>query len=207
MKIILKDICKSYEDKVIFDKFNLTVEKGEMLAITGISGSGKTTLLHIIGLLEKPDSGDVVVDDIPNKYKEKTKIRLYRNVYSFLFQNYALIANMTVSENLDIALKYVEKNLRKNLKQNALNKLALLDKQNQKIFKLSGGEQQRVALARIMVKPNTIVLADEPTGALDPLNRDLILEILKKLSTDGKTILMVTHDPIVANCCSRVINL
>lgn len=207
MEIVLKDICKSFGDKVLFDKFNLSVDQGEMLAIVGASGSGKTTLLNILGLLETPDSGEIVVNNLTSPFSEKKKLQLYRYTYGFLFQNYALVPNMTVDENLNVALKYCRGNELQKIKEAALSKVGLLDKKKQKVYRLSGGEQQRVALARLIIKPHTIILADEPTGSLDAKNRDLIISILKDLNEEGETIVLVTHDAVVANACSRVVNL
>lgn len=207
MEFILKDICKTFGDKVIFNNFNLSVEEGDMVAIVGASGSGKTTLLNILGLLENPDSGEIIVNNLKSPFSQKKKMHLYRYTYGFLFQNYALVPNMTVDENLNVALKYYKGNERESIKEMALVRVGLLDKKKQKIYKLSGGEQQRVALARLIIKPHTIILADEPTGSLDAKNRNLIISILKDLNKEGKTVVLVTHDPVVANACSRVVNL
>lgn len=208
MVIELKNINKKYGNKELFKDLNLSIKKGEMIAITGKSGSGKSTLLNILGLIDKPDSGDIIICNNKNPYyNEKEKIKLFRYNIGYLFQNYALIDNYTVSKNLDIALEYVRSNNKKELKEEALKKVGLLDKLNNKIFELSGGEQQRIALARLMIKKNDIILADEPTGSLDDLNRDIILNLLKKLNNEGKTIIIVTHDNIVADMCTRKINL
>lgn len=208
MVIELKNINKKYGNKELFKDLNFSIKKGEMIAITGKSGSGKSTLLNILGLIDKPDSGDIIICNNKNPYyNEKEKIKLFRYNIGYLFQNYALIDNYTVSKNLDIALEYVKSNNKKELKEEALKKVGLLDKLNNKIFELSGGEQQRIALARLMIKKNDIILADEPTGSLDDLNRDIILNLLKKLNNEGKTIIIVTHDNIVADMCTRKINL
>jgi len=207
MEIELKNITKKFGDREIFKDFNLSVEKGEMVAITGPSGKGKSTLLNIMGLLEKPDAGDVIIQGIKNPWSEKKQIALYRYTIGYLFQNYALIDQETVSKNLDIALAYVKTSNKKKMKEEALQRVGLLDKLNHKVYQLSGGEQQRIALARLILKKNDIILADEPTGSLDAANRDHVLEILQSFNEEGKTVIIVTHDPEVANACSRVVAL
>ena len=208
MIIELKNINKSYSNKYLFKNLDFSIKKGEMVAITGPSGIGKSTLLNIIGLIDKPDSGEVVICSNKNPFdKEKVKLKLFRDNIGYLFQNYALVDNYTVSKNLDIALEYVKNKNKKRLKEEALEKVGLLDKLNNKIFELSGGEQQRVALARLMLKEKDIILADEPTGSLDEDNRDIILKLLKQLNDEGKTIVLVTHDKTVANMCNREINI
>lgn len=208
MIIELKNINKKYGSRELFHNLDFSIKNGEMVAIIGASGSGKSTLLNIIGLIDKPDSGEVLICGNKNPYdKEKIKLNLFRNNIGYLFQNYALVDNYTVSKNLDIALEYVKGKDKKKLKEEALNKVGLLDKLNNKIFELSGGEQQRVALARLMLKENDIILADEPTGSLDEDNKAIILKLLKELNNEGKTIVIVTHDKVVADICNREINI
>lgn len=208
MVIELKNINKNYGNKYLFKNLNFSIKKGEMIAITGASGSGKSTLLNIIGLIDKPNSGEVSICGNKNPYdKEKIKLNLFRNNIGYLFQNYALVDNYTVSKNLDIALEYVKGKDKKKLKEEALDKVGLLDKLNNKVFELSGGEQQRVALARLILKENDIILADEPTGSLDEDNKAIILTLLKELNNEGKTVVVVTHDKVVADMCDREINI
>lgn len=208
--ISLKNICKSFGNKVIFDNFNLNVEEGEFLCITGVSGKGKTTLLNIIGLLEKPDSGSINIMGYDNpEIDSKSGIKLLRSNISYLFQNYGLVDNETVEYNLKIATRFLKlsKNDEKKKIEEALNTVGLSGYEKNKIFQLSGGEQQRVAMARILIKPTSIVLADEPTGSLDSDNRDLIMELLTKVNEQGKTVIIVTHDKEVVKCAKRVIEL
>ena len=210
MIIELKNINKKYGSRELFQNLDFSIKKGEMVAITGASGSSKSTLLNIMGLIDKPDSGEVLICGNKNPYdKEKIKLNLFRNNIGYLFQNYALVDNYTVSKNLDIALEYVKvtDKDKKKLKEEALDKVGLLDKLNNKVFELSGGEQQRVALARLMLKKNDIILADEPTGSLDENNKNIILKLLKQLNNEGKTIVVVTHDKVVADICHRDINI
>lgn len=208
--IKLTNITKKFGSKKLFNEFNLEIKEGEIIAITGGSGSGKTTLLNIIGLIESHEGGTVDIFNIqkvkPNSKKAELAIRKY---IGYLFQNFALIDNETVEQNLKIGLKYskLKKEDEKKMIRNCLYKVGLKGYEKRKVFELSGGEQQRVALARVMLKPSKLILADEPTGSLDYENRDVILGLLKELNRLGKTIIIVTHDSYVANQCHRIVNL
>ena len=204
--IEVSNLYKQYGDKTVFKDFSFNVDRGEMVAITGESGCGKSTLLNIIGLLETFDTGRVTIDGHTNIMPNSPAAeKLLRKSISYLFQNFALVDDETVQYNLMLALKYVKlTNAEKNSRiQEALQAVGLDGYKNKKIFQLSGGEQQRVAIARIMLKPGNIVLADEPTGSVDPHNREIIINMLKELNKSGKTILIVTHDPYVAEQCDR----
>ncbi|MCI8980516.1 MAG: ATP-binding cassette domain-containing protein [Clostridia bacterium] len=206
--IELKNITKSFGNNTIFDKFNCIIESGEFLGIKGKSGSGKSTLLNIIGLLEKCDSGEIIIDGKEVHYNDKKQIKyLLRKKIGYLFQNFALIDDFSVLKNLSIGLEDKSKKERITLIQNVLNGLNLQVDINKEVFKLSGGEQQRIAIARVMLQDKSIILADEPTASVDPVNRDIILEILKKLNQSGKTIVLVSHDDYVIRQASRVIQL
>lgn len=207
--IELKAISKSY-DKNIINNLSIKIKENEMVAIVGQSGKGKSTLLNIIGLLENADSGEVIIDDRKNiKANSNEATKIIREKISYLFQNFALVEQETVYENLKIALKYVKisNNEKEKLIKSALKSVDLEGYEKRKIFELSGGEQQRVAIARVILKPSKIVLADEPTGSLDSKNRDKVLELLKKMNKDGKTIVIVTHDNQLASNCDRSIEL
>ncbi|AGB19938.1 ABC transporter ATP-binding protein [Thermoanaerobacterium saccharolyticum] len=206
----LIDITKAYGDHVVLNHMNLNVQEKEMVAITGRSGSGKTTILNIIGLLERPTSGTIkLFDEVNPQIGSGKAIRILRTKVSYLFQNYALIDNETIGYNLEIPLIYSKKTKKEKekLKIDALKKVGLDIPLKKKIYELSGGEQQRVAIARILLKPCELILADEPTGSLDADNRDEIMKILKNLNEEGKTIIIVTHDKHVTNVCSRTVNL
>lgn len=205
--IKLKNITKKYGAKVIFKDFSINIDEGEFVAIMGESGCGKSTLLNIMGLLESADKGEVYIDGESNiKPQSKKAIKIIRNKISYLFQNFALVDEDTVYNNLLLALKYV-KGERKSKINTALYSVGLAGYEKKRIYQLSGGEQQRVALARIILKPSKIILADEPTGSLDPANRDVIMNILRKIHQQGKTVIIVTHDPNVAEQCDRVIRI
>lgn len=209
--IEITGLKKSFGDNVIFDGLDLSIKRNELVAITGSSGKGKSTLLNIIGLLEKKDQGYIKIDDTINASLSKNSGReLLKNTIGYLFQNYALIDNETVLYNLNIALRFQKMKKKDKIDKiiDALNEVGLSKEDlNKKIYKMSGGEQQRVALARIILKQCKLILADEPTGSLDEKNRDNVLKILKDLQLNGKTILIVTHDTFVSNFCDRIICL
>lgn len=207
--IKIENLNKSFGEKEVIKNFNYEIPDGTMVAITGKSGCGKSTLLNILGLLDVDYDGKVLYDGIQmSKEKEKKRNEYIRNNINYLFQNYALIDTDTVYENLLLALEYekISKTEKKNMIDNALSLVNLNDYNNKKIFTLSGGEQQRVALARIILKRGNIILADEPTGNLDKENSEKVIKILKKLKKEGRTIIIVTHDESIANQCDDVIH-
>lgn len=207
--IKLENVSKSYS-KSILKNISLEIKQGEFVAIVGESGKGKSTLLNIIGLLEKADSGKVFIDGECNIEPNSSKAaKVLRYKINYLFQNFALIDEKNVYKNLMLSLQYVKANKKRKIQMidSVLSKVGLEGYGNRKVFELSGGEQQRVAIARCMLKPCKIVLADEPTGSLDINNRDRVLKLLNELNKEGKTIIIVTHDKEVAESCSRIINL
>ncbi len=201
--IEIKNINKKFGNQIIFKDFSLNIEDGEFVIISGESGKGKTTLLNIIGFLESCDSGNVIVDGLVLN-NSKLQQKYWKEKVGFLFQNFALIANKTVKDNLEI----VNKNARSDYSiDDVLDKVGLLSKKNNRVYSLSGGEQQRLALARLFLKKCDIVLADEPTGSLDRKNADVVLKLLLDLNKEGKTILIVTHDETFKRIGKRVIEL
>ena len=205
-----KKISKKFGDKVVFTDLSYTINDGKMIAIVGPSGCGKSTLLNIIGLLDTDYSGEVLYDGkLISKTSEKKRDEYIRNNINYLFQNYALIETDTVEENLMLALEYEK--FTKNEKIKKINKslelVGLKDFNKKSVFTLSGGKQQRVALARIILKRGNIVLADEPTGNLDRNNSNKVMEILKELQKQGRTIIIVTHDESLAAQCDDIIRL
>lgn len=206
--IQLKNITKSYGNHVIFDKFNAAIHDGEFLGVKGKSGSGKSTLLNIMGLLEKCDGGQIIIDGREIHYHDKKQMKyLLREKIGYLFQNFALIDDFSVLKNLSIGLKAKSKKEKIAVIQNVLRGLDLHIDIRQEVFKLSGGEQQRVAIARVILQDKSIILADEPTASVDSANRDMILNALKKLNQSGKTIVVVSHDDYVIEQTARVIQL
>lgn len=206
MIVELKNVSKKYNDQYIFKNINLQVKDHEMLAIVGQSGCGKSTLLNIIGLLDKPDNGTVSLFDNQNvKPFTRQSQKILKNDIGYLFQNYALIENETIYYNLDIVLKR-QKN-KEELMTNVLKQVGLDIDLHKKIYQCSGGEQQRIALARLLLKPCRLILADEPTGNLDENNKIKIFEILKGLYKQGKTVIIVTHDKELAASCPQIIEI
>lgn len=194
-QIRLENINKSYGKHKILDNLNISIFPEDFITIIGASGSGKSTLLNILGTLEDYDSGEVESFGYKDPIKDyKNSMILRREKIAYLFQNFALIENMTVKENLDIALKYSKyKNDKEKIRQ-ILDMLGVVDKIDNKIYELSGGQQQRVAMARVLLKPYQILLADEPTGSLDKSNKDILIKILIEENKKGKTIVVVSHD-------------
>jgi putative ABC transport system ATP-binding protein len=200
--IEIKDLKKTYENGVIkaLDGIDLEIKKGESITVIGPSGSGKSTLLNMIGALDKANEGSITVAGMDLMQKEDlSKFRL--NKIGFVFQLHNLIPNLTVLENVQTPL--IETNIPdKKMEERALNMLKsvnLADKINQKPTKLSGGERQRVAIARALVNHPSIILADEPTGALDSKTSDIILELLLDIhKKENVTLIMVTHENNVA---------
>lgn len=208
--IIVSGISKRFGEKLLFEDFSLAIEHGDFLAITGESGTGKTTLLNIMGLLDKPDSGTVILCNHANPtFSSRIAVDLRRRYISYLFQNYGLIDTETVNNNMRIAVhfKSISKKEEQNLIASALDQVGLHGYEKRKVYTLSGGEQQRVALAKIIAKSPKIIFADEPTGSLDEKNRSDVMGILRELNHQGKTIVVVTHDPFVAQCAKRHIQL
>lgn len=201
--IEIKNLEKKFDEKVLFSKFNLDIDQGEYIIFSGPSGCGKTTLLNMIGAIEKIDRGKIIVDgiDITNK---KNHLNYFRTKLGFLFQNFALVDNKTVKENLRLVRKDCKTDISM---EEALDKVGLEDKLNKKVYTLSGGEQQRVALARLMLKKCDVILADEPTGSLDNKNAEEVLNILNDFNQQGKTVVLVTHNEDIKKRGNRVVDL
>lgn len=200
MTIDFLNVSKSFGSKKIFTDLNLIFESGKSYALIGGSGSGKSTLLNIIGRLEKIDSGNVLVDkqDIW-KIKERT---FFKNTVGYVFQNYSLIDNKTVYDNLSLITKD------KKTITDVLEKVGLSsDYLHQKIYELSGGQAQRVAIARMLMKPRKIILADEPTGALDGEIGKEIIRLLLNEKDEDKYVIIATHDPAVYNEVDVIIDM
>lgn len=199
--IVIEHLEKSFGQKILFQDFDLTVKDGEFIVIAGKSGCGKTTLLNMLGGIENIDGGEIIVDNL--KLTDKKNVReyfLYK--VGFLFQNFALVDNKTVEENLN----FVQKKSRMGYSvEDVLKTVGLEDKMKEKVYKLSGGEQQRVALARLMYKKCDLILADEPTGSLDRENTEMVLQILHHMNEQGKTVVLVTHDERIIETEKRVV--
>lgn len=197
------DLRKRFGEKELFSDLSFQIADGDFICFSGESGKGKTTLLNIIGMIEPPTSGKILFDGEEIK-TNRQRLNFFRNKVGFIFQNFALVEGKTVEQNLSL----VRKSNRQDMSiEEALAKVGLSDKLKSKVYTLSGGEQQRVALARLFIKKCDIILADEPTGSLDSHNAIMVINILKTLNAQGKTVVMVTHDETVKQLCNRIIEL
>lgn len=206
--IEIRNVSKSFGKKNIFHNLSFSIEDGEFIGIKGKSGSGKSTLLNIMGFLENFDDGSIILDGEevgPNDIKKARLLR--KNKIGYLFQNFALIDDFSVYENLEIGLSIRKKKAKIAAIKHVLADLGLEVDLNQKIYTLSGGEQQRIALARVILQNKPILLADEPTASVDYENREIILCVLDELCRSGKTIIFVSHDDYVLSKAHRIILL
>ncbi len=189
---------------------DLFVDKGEMVAIMGSSGSGKSTLLNIIGMLDEADEGDYILDEVPIKNLTEKKAAVYRNKFlGFIFQSFNLINYKNALENVALPLYYqgLKRKKRQEKAKFHLKKVGLLDWATHLPSELSGGQKQRVAIARALASEPKLLLADEPTGALDTTTSYDIMAFLQQLNDEGKTILIVTHEEDIAAMCKRIVRL
>ena len=210
----LTDICKDYqqgrEPVRVLKNINLTVEKGEYLAIMGPSGSGKTTLMNIIGCLDVPTSGSYELDGRDLKDLSDDELAEVRNKHiGFVFQSFYLMPKLDARDNVALPLLYADVPLkeRRERAEEALRAVGLGDRMDFLPNQLSGGQCQRVAIARAMVTKPDLLLADEPTGALDTKSGNQIMEIFRDLSKEGMTILMITHEPAIAACAEKIYHI
>lgn len=212
--IQINDLHKSYQmgnsSLHVLKGIDLRVEEGELVAIMGSSGSGKSTLLNIIGMLDVHDQGTYGLDDVIIKDLDETKAAKYRNQFlGFIFQSFNLINYKTALENVSLPL-YYQGMKRKERQQQAFEYLAsvgLADWAEHLPSELSGGQKQRVAIARAMASKPKLLLADEPTGALDTTTSYEVMDLIQKINNEGKTILVVTHEEDIAQMCKRIVRL
>ncbi|SFD03146.1 ABC transporter ATP-binding protein [Clostridium uliginosum] len=190
---------------------SIKVDKGEVVAIMGPSGCGKSTLLNILGCIDAPTKGEYYIDGVQVDFKKLNNLSQIRNEkISFIFQNFALIKDLSVLENIILPLKFrggpYKERVNKAMKY--LKELEIENLKNKSVRELSGGQQQRVSIARALTQESEVILADEPTGALDEQNSIKIMEVLKELNKKyNKTIIVVTHDNLVASFCDKVLKM
>ena len=197
--LTLKDVSKIYGELKALDNINLTVEKGEWLAIMGPSGSGKTTMMNIIGCMDKASIGEVILDDTNiSKLSPKELTEIRRDKIGLIFQQFHLVNYLTAVENIMMA-QYYHSMPDEEEAMAALEAVGLADRAKHLPNQLSGGEQQRVCIARALINHPSILLADEPTGNLDEKNEYIVMDIFEKLHNAGSTIIVVTHDPEVGD--------
>ena len=212
--ITIKNLCKSYTvektNYPVLKNLTLDISDGEMVAIKGKSGAGKTTLLNIIGGLDRFDSGNVIIDDYYLEALSDDKLAEYRSEkIGFVLQDFSLINQKSVLFNVMLPM-YFDKTPYKEMKSaaaKAIERVGIPEQSKKRAINLSGGQRQRVAIARAIVKGNPILLADEPTGNLDSQTTKEIMNLLTDLNKSGMTVIIVTHDDMVASYCNRIITI
>ena len=212
--IKLKNLHKSYRmgssSLHVLKGINLNIEDGELVAIMGSSGSGKSTLLNILGMLDTADKGDYILDSFKIENLNETKAAKYRNKFlGFIFQSFNLINYKTALENISLPLYYqgISRKERQQIALDYLDRVGLKDWATHLPSELSGGQKQRVAIARAMASKPKVLLADEPTGALDTKTSCDVMDLIQKINEEGKTILVVTHELEIAKMCKRIVKL
>ena len=213
--ITLTNICKIYNSKKANEyealhDISLKLADGEMIAIIGKSGAGKSTLLHILACIDSYESGEYRLDDILVKDLSERKLARIRNEkIGMVMQDFALVEDFTAIENVMLPLDFAAKKKanRKQLALNALKSVGMDELAQKPVNQMSGGQKQRVAIARAIVNEPSVILADEPTGALDSKTAAEIMEVFKKLNESGKTVIIVTHDMSVAEQCGRIVEI
>ena len=203
----LRDISKIYGELHALDHVSLTVDKGEWIAIMGPSGSGKSTMMNIIGCLDKPSTGEVIFDgrDI-SRANNRELTELHRDKIGLVFQQFHLINYLNAVENVMVAQYYHSMPDEKEALE-ALERVGLKDRARHLPSQLSGGEQQRVCIARALINSPELILADEPTGNLDEANENIVLDIFRQLHREGTSLVVVTHDPEVGEVAQRIVRL
>ena len=203
----LKNVYKIYGELHALDDVNLKVEKGEWVSIMGPSGSGKSTMMNIIGCMDKPTKGEVLLDGVDiSKQSKKNLTTIRRDKIGLIFQQFHLVNYLTAVENVMLAQYYHSIPDEKEALE-ALERVGLADRAKHLPSQLSGGEQQRVCVARALINYPEMILADEPTGNLDEANEEIVVDLFNKLHQDGTTLIVVTHDPEVAEVAQRKIVL
>ena len=212
--ITIKDLHKSYvmgdSSLHVLKGIDFSVQEGELVAIMGSSGSGKSTLLNILGMLDSADKGCYELDGVAIKDLNETKAAKYRNQFlGFVFQSFNLINYKNALENVALPLYYqgIKRKERQKQALDYLTKVGLHDWASHLPNELSGGQKQRVAIARAMASKPKVLLADEPTGALDTKTSYEVMELIQQINNEGKTILVVTHEPDIAQMCKRIVKL
>ncbi len=212
--ITIKDLHKSYQmgsnSLHVLKGINFSVKEGELVSIMGSSGSGKSTLLNILGMLDEADTGSYILDNVPIKNLNEKVAAQYRNKFlGFIFQSFNLITYKSAIDNVAMPLYYqgIKRKRRTEKAMHYLEKVGLADWAEHLPSELSGGQKQRVAIARAMASEPKVLLADEPTGALDTKTSYEVMELIQGINEEGKTILIVTHEPDIAEMTKRIVNL
>lgn len=206
----IRSLSMAFGNRRLWSDLDMVLRPGQLTALTGPSGSGKSTLLNCMGLLERPTDGAILFRgrDI-TRMRRWGERRFRRDVLGYLFQNYALVENATVAQNLDVALqaRRVRGTQAREACEAALERVGLAGRGKDRVSRLSGGEQQRVALARLLVKEPALVLADEPTGALDSGNSETVVRLLREMADTGACVVIATHDDWVRDQCDTIMKV
>lgn len=212
--IFMKDVTKIYKvgnlEVSALRGVSFVIERGEFVSIMGPSGSGKSTCMNMIGLLDTPTSGTVIIaGHKTSDLSDNALAALRSRTIGFVFQQYHLIPSMNVLENVMLPLRYqnIPRSKRFERAKNVLNRMGLTDRLNHRPNELSGGQKQRVAIARALVTEPDIILADEPTGALDSVTGKSVMKLLREINSEGTTVVIVTHDNIIGESCERCIRI
>lgn len=211
--IQLKEISKVYaqnghEEVRALNGVNISINKGEFVAIVGASGSGKSTLMNILGMLDRPDQGNYYLENKEvSKLTDAELAKIRNKKIGFVFQSFNLLPKTTAIENVELPLIYSDRKEIRGMAENALKKVGLQDRMSHKPSELSGGQQQRVAIARALVNEPELILADEPTGNLDSKSGIEIMQLFNSLHKEGKTLVLITHDNKIAENAQRVIRI
>lgn len=206
----LKNISKKIREENILRDINISIDKGEFISIIGPSGSGKSSLLYIIGLLDRPTTGEVIVEGEIIDFDNPHKLAHIRNLkFGFIFQFHYLVSEFSLIENVITPMLKAGKSKEEATERAyiLLEKLGLKGKEKRKPFEISGGEQQRVAIARALANDPLVIIADEPTGNLDSKNTAIVMEIFCKLHMEGKTVVMVTHETELTEKTERIVRM
>lgn len=205
--IRLENIRKSYGGKAVLAGVNLEVRDGEMLAIIGESGNGKTTLLNIMAGIENHEGRYYFNEQLVSSYSRREKEMFRREHVGMVFQNFQLLEDMNCRDNIFLSLAYGRKKIGRGRLSEILESIGMTGFEKRDVRSLSGGEKQRIAIGRCLFGDNELILADEPTGALDEKNGKKIIVLLKKMCLNGRTVIIVTHDEKVAEKCDRIVKL
>lgn len=213
MIIELNNVGKIYKTGTIeveaLKDINLTIDKGELISIMGPSGSGKSTLMNILGCLDRTTSGKYILDSVNISVLNDVELAKIRNLkIGFVFQSFNLLPKMSAQQNVELPMLYagVSRDERKKRAQSALERVGLAERMHHKPTELSGGQKQRVAIARALVNNPSIILADEPTGNLDSRSGEEIMQLFQELNDEGVTIVLVTHEPLIAKHTPRIVS-
>lgn len=202
MEIKVNNLAITISGKKIFSNISFEMKKGEMVAITGVSGCGKTTLLNCLGLIQPVDCGNIIIDGKSmTNLEDKNKTKFWNKYASFIYQDYGIIEDESVAYNVTLD----KSKMRTNKVQTVLEKVGLQGRDNDLAIVLSGGEKQRIGIARAIFKNATIIYADEPTASLDGNNRELVIKLLRQCTKEGTIVVLATHDERLVNECDKII--